>query len=516
MSVSPAPQPTSATPLEESGSGGSPKLLGLILLLALFARLIWAGQKGLVLDEFHTLFHASQTTWALFIEHLGQDNHPPLAFLLVNATRRVFGDSDFQLRIPAIIAGMIELILILRIARSARVAKPLMAVALLAASSLHLDCSAQVRMYSLLALSVTACVDGILRLMNERASRAAAAQVTIAVAAGLNTHYIFGQDLIWMGIAWVTGWFLLPELRARLKRVMAPVFIGVALALPWYLTVFRTQWGHELQPGGDELQVLDYFEAFIHQFFLNVSIAGPAARLAFIAAGITIPALAVVGWFRMIRSQDAQQRFAATLLGAIAFGVPSGAWTLASYMPRAGFTWHYILPSAGALAVLASASARCSFRAGLLRAAMLSAALLCVLNMLTHGTEDYPQAVRYILRNWDRGDALIVVEYQPEVFPIGSPWDRYAPRMSEDGSRVITSPQVRITSGDWDELPTRIPMNLINLANPDDLIEPTRVWVMASALPNSARTLKRLRERFSTESKVESFGHRPIVYLFED
>lgn len=516
MSEPPHSQPNRSDPASDRPSSGSPLLLAAILFLALAARLFWASRKGLVLDEFHTLFHGSQATWGAFVHHLGQDNHPPLAFLFVNATRSVFGDSDFALRIPAIVAGMIELILVLRIARAARVAKPLAAVAVLAASSLHMDCSAQVRMYALLALSVTACVDGILQLTRERTSRVAAIQVTLAIAAGLHTHYFFAQDLIWLGVAWIAGWIAAPEIRARLKRVIAPVLVGVALALPWYLTVFRTQWGHELPPGGDEVHVLDFFEAFIHQFVLNVSLAGPW-RWVLLLAGAAISVLAGIGWFQLAKTKDAYQRFAAILIGSIAFGVPSGAWTLASYLPRAGFTWHYILPSAGALAVLAAEGARCGPKARILQVATVCAAALCVLNLTTRGTEDYPGAVAHVMEEWQPGDAVLVVEFQPPVFPIGSPWNRYALNLAPDGSEGTRySSRVPLELATREPAPVPIEMNGIHVANPDDLIGPNRIWVIASAMPDSTLTMKRMRERFVKESRVETFGHRPIVHLFED
>ena len=487
MSEPPHSQPNRSDPASDRPSSGSPLLLAAILFLALAARLFWASRKGLVLDEFHTLFHGSQATWGAFVHHLGQDNHPPLAFLFVNATRSVFGDSDFALRIPAIVAGMIELILVLRIARAARVAKPLAAVAVLAASSLHMDCSAQVRMYALLALSVTACVDGILQLTRERTSRVAAIQVTLAIAAGLHTHYFFAQDLIWLGVAWIAGWIAAPEIRARLKRVIAPVLVGVALALPWYLTVFRTQWGHELPPGGDEVHVLDFFEAFIHQFVLNVSLAGPW-RWVLLLAGAAISVLAGIGWVQ-----------------------------LASYLPRAGFTWHYILPSAGALAVLAAEGARCGPKARILQVATVCAAALCVLNLTTRGTEDYPGAVAHVMEEWQPGDAVLVVEFQPPVFPIGSPWNRYALNLAPDGSEGTRySSRVPLELATREPAPVPIEMNGIHVANPDDLIGPNRIWVIASAMPDSTLTMKRMRERFVKESRVETFGHRPIVHLFED
>ncbi|MDP6368091.1 MAG: glycosyltransferase family 39 protein, partial [Planctomycetota bacterium] len=134
---------------------------GGIVLAALVARVFFAQHKGLVLDEFHTLFHASrESIWAL-LEGLRDDNHPPLAVLMVRVSRELFGDSPLALRLPAIFCGGLELLLVASIARRWVGASTALAVGFVAASSLHLDFSTQVRMYALLSLSVT----GLLRAL---------------------------------------------------------------------------------------------------------------------------------------------------------------------------------------------------------------------------------------------------------------------------------------------------------------------------------------------------------------
>ena len=59
--------------------------------LALLLRALPAARASLWLDELHTLYHASQPDLAAFFAGLRADNHPPLSFLLVRASRGLFG-----------------------------------------------------------------------------------------------------------------------------------------------------------------------------------------------------------------------------------------------------------------------------------------------------------------------------------------------------------------------------------------------------------------------------------------
>ena len=88
-----------------------------VLAVALVVRVAYALRKGLVLDEFHSLFHATRQSLGGFFETLVLDNHPPLSFLLIGGSAQVFGDGEFALRLPALLCGLVEVALVVRLAR---------------------------------------------------------------------------------------------------------------------------------------------------------------------------------------------------------------------------------------------------------------------------------------------------------------------------------------------------------------------------------------------------------------
>ena len=93
--------------LPSSLLGRDPIIL-ITVLLGLTLRAYFAGQKGLVLDEFHSDFHASRATFSELLQSVRADNHPPLSFALISLAQDLFGKSDFALRIPALIAAALE------------------------------------------------------------------------------------------------------------------------------------------------------------------------------------------------------------------------------------------------------------------------------------------------------------------------------------------------------------------------------------------------------------------------
>lgn len=452
--------------------------------------MFFAQHKGLVLDEFHTLFHASRDSVGALLESLRDDNHPPLAVLLVRASRALFGDSPLALRLPAICCGCLEIVLVASVARRWIGIGAALAVGLVAASSLHLDFSTQVRMYALLALSVTGLLRALLNAMEQEGRHWCLAGWIVL---GVHAHYYFflyGGLLVVMALGLMLG-----EVRgrARVRALMPALAIGVALCLPWCLWGLTQQIGHGLAPGGDDLGWQGLAEAMVHLLFLNIRVGGEGLRLVFIAlAGLGL-GLGVFGAWSLMRERS--RRGVGILLATAAFGAPLAAFTLATLVPRAGFTWHYILPSLPALALLIARSGELGLPARLASATVFAGALvLSTLNLRGPGTEDYPGAVSVILDEYQAGDLIICVEWQPPIFPIAMPWDYYASRLSADP-------------------PQREEMNGTHLRWPDRLDAAPRVFVLASRLPREHGLIRRLEEQFAL-SRHANFGFGREVYLY--
>lgn len=479
--------------------------LTVVLALAALLRLGAALHKGLVLDELHTWFHARAPDLATFFRHLRDDNHPPLGLLAVRAARALAGDAALALRAPALLFGLAEIFLVARIARRLGGVAPPVAAALLALSSLHVDFSSMARMYALLALAVTGLVHAVLALFDEEvdvgwAPWAAAGWTVVA----LHAHYYALHYVAAIGLVVVATGLRRPARRRRLARLVLPGTVALACSLPWYLWGFRYQLEHGLPPGGDDVDARSLGEALVHLFFLNVRLGGPALRVAFIGAGGLALGLGALGAARLAtrRGAGGNARTAAPLLAVVAYGVPLLALGIAALRPRAGFTWHYVLPSAAALALLVAACAGPGRLAAARNVAVgavgAAAGLLCVLNVASRGTEDYPGAVRSILERWRPGDAVVSVEWQPPVFPQGQPWDYYAPRLAAP-----------------EEAPERLPMNdAYDVLDPRAIGAHERIFLLRSSLPASTPLMLRLREHF-TEETVVGWGFGLWVHLFE-
>lgn len=482
-----------------------------VLLAAALVRLWFAFHKGLVLDEFHTLFHASAANAASFFDGLRRDNHPPLSFLLVAAFRSALGDDEWALRLPALLFGLAEIALVWRIARRLGGAwAPLLAAALLSASSLHLDFSTQARMYALHSLAVTALTATTLAVLEARAPRRlrlAQAAWAACVVAGAHDHYFFLYYAALLGAGILAARVLGAVPRDRWRRFLVPAAVAALLCLPWYAWGFWPQLQHGLNPGGRDVGLAALGEALVHLFFLNVRIAGPELRLVFIAAGVALLGYAAYGLWRALPLGRRQERALPVppplplLLGAVGFGVPAAATLVAALFPRAGFTWHYVLPSAPALALLAAAGFEGEIRPRLHRAglaAILGAAtLLALLNAGSRGTEDYPGAVRSILADFEPGDAVISVECQPAHFAQGLPWDYYAPRLAAP-----------------EGAPPRLAMDgAFHLARPAELARYGRVHVLCTSMPDDWPLMRLLYRGYDLREQ-ENFGYGVDALLF--
>ena len=476
-------------------------VIGFVIGAAALIRIVFATRKSFVLDEFHSYFHATRDSVAGFFGPLILDNHPPLSFAIIAASRALFGESEFALRLPAIVYGLLELWIVARIAKRIGLTKaPALAVALLAASSLHLDFSTQARMYALHALAVTGLVEALLSTLaapHEPIGKARF-RVGLWLTVGLLNHYFFIQYGFWIALA---GLIAMRGQWQRLKCLITPTLVAIALVSPWYLTGFREQLAHQLPPGGANIGLRSLAEAFVHMFYLNVRIGGPLLRIIFIASGALATIAAGLGFLKLYTNRSsAASRTTASLLGTVAFLVPIATTLTAAIFTRAGFTWHYVLPSAAALALLAAVNAERS-RLGriLLYCLIASALLLSILNAKSTGTEDYRAAVRTVAERFEPGDAVISVEWQPPLFPQGQPWNYYSKRLP-----LNFAPP-----------PTPLAMDFgFNLAHPTEIAQYHRIWVLSSYLPSGARLLRALRTKF-TETESIRFGFQPTVLLFE-
>ncbi len=477
----------------------------IVIACALLVRVMYALSKSFVLDEFHSYYHATHSPMGAFLGDLGRDNHPPLSFLVIGAAAEALGRAEIALRSPAILFSVLEIALVFRLARrlgaTSRWAAG--AAALLAASAMHFDYGSQARMYALLALLVTISVSALVDLVGqETPKRGSAVALALGAAGALYTHYFAVQYLAVIVAAASVGLAITGEGR-RIRRLAAPLVAAAVLFAPWALTGFRTQLGHKLPPGGDDLGLSELAQSMMHLFAHNVSLAGPAGRWVFIA-GAAIPlGLSALGLLRLLAARET--RIAGGIVGAAAFLVPVVSWAAANIAPRAGFTWHYVLPSAAAAATLCAFGLQGRIGAAAIAVSTALGTALIGLHLANPATEDFRGAVHHALKSASdapSGDIvrLVSVEWQPALFPQGQPYDYYAPRVGLQEQLPVPARAPMIPGG-------------FMVKNFGELSAADRVIVIRRSLPDGQPLLKKLGAAFPHRT-VTPFGYGVDVIEF--
>lgn len=475
-------------------------ILAGLLLVALLLRLANGALGSLKLDDFHSLHHARAEDVATFFRVLLADNHPPLSFALVAAARATFGESEWALRLPALLAGLgtVALVWVLG-ARLACARARVVATALVAVSSLHVELSSDVRMYALLALACAGLLEALLASLEDGRG---AWRITLWTALGLHAHYHFLHAL---GVLGTTALVLAASqacYRPRLRATLVALALGALLAAPWYALGFPAQLAHGLAPGGSNAALLRLFEGFKSLVFWNASAAGPVLRWVMLGASALLLALAALGTGSTASSARREGRLALPLLvAAAAFLVPALSWTAARLSSRAGFEWRYLAGALPAFALLAGAEACAE---GLLartrRAATLAVALcalgLSLFNLRDPGEEDYRGAAAWVLAQARASEAVLAADWQPRLFPHALGWRYYSGRA--EGAPTLE----RLEHTDD-----------FALADPGALAGRERVFCYLRSLPDGCALLRTLRAEFAHE-EVRRFGRSVYVHVF--
>lgn len=192
-------------------------LLLIIVLLAFGLRMFQLDNFGFWLDEGLTPLRSGYSVAEILSNRITiqdgvtKDTHPPLHYLLIHFSRRLFGESDLAYRVPSVFAGVILVPLLFQLARRMDRSKTALLAAFLAAiNPLQVWYAQEARMYTLLVLLSAAATLALWRaLTEERLGRWLGIYI---VCAGLAfyTHYtaiflIGAQSLFWYGLLWRRG-----------------------------------------------------------------------------------------------------------------------------------------------------------------------------------------------------------------------------------------------------------------------------------------------------------------------
>jgi uncharacterized membrane protein len=222
-----------------------------IILIALALRLALLGEQSLWYDEGVTWL-LSQKPPGELIQWTAADIQPPLYYLLIWATDALFGPSEWALRFPSVIFGVLTVPLIYILARYLFSASPqrptfapYLAAALLAISPVMVYYAQEARMYTLLVFEATLSSYLLLKILYStplvRADSPSAFNLqplaflyALTATAALYTHYFAAFLLITHGLyslfsLWRRGF---PKV---LGRQLLQVFGFIALLFaPWF------------------------------------------------------------------------------------------------------------------------------------------------------------------------------------------------------------------------------------------------------------------------------------------
>jgi uncharacterized membrane protein len=209
-------------------------LLALILVLAAALRLHRLAHDSLWGDEITTVLLARKTIPDLISTNIVWENIPPLHHLILHFWIILFGDSEFSVRMPSLLAGVagvwMTYVLVRRLL-GIRVA--LIAGLLLAVNPMHIAYSQECRSYTLSVLLGLAATDAFVRLLRKPTQRLQAAYALIA-ALGLYAH-LYG--LFTILAHHIIYWTMLARakrpLRLRPRAWVVDNIAAAALFAPW-------------------------------------------------------------------------------------------------------------------------------------------------------------------------------------------------------------------------------------------------------------------------------------------
>jgi uncharacterized membrane protein len=155
--------------------------LGLILLLALLLRVHHIGRESFWFDEIATVRIVKQDTAAMFSSIKWDERIPPLHYVILHGWVRVFGDSEFSMRLPSALAGTAAVWAVYRLASQLFGGSVgLIAALLMAVSRAQIVYSQEARAYSLLVLLSLLSCDVFVRLIRQPTPRRELAYVIVS------------------------------------------------------------------------------------------------------------------------------------------------------------------------------------------------------------------------------------------------------------------------------------------------------------------------------------------------
>lgn len=177
-------------------------LLGAVVLLGLLLRLPGLGSSYWI-DEVDTLLHCVRAPLATIVTSYASENQHPLYSVLAHLSIGAFGESEWSLRLPALLLGVASLAAVARLGRQLLdETSGLLAALLLAVSAHHVWFSQNARGYTGMLLFALLATSEFLELC-WRPRRAAALRYALFAALAAYTHLTAAFAFSGHALAWL-------------------------------------------------------------------------------------------------------------------------------------------------------------------------------------------------------------------------------------------------------------------------------------------------------------------------
>jgi mannosyltransferase len=216
-------------------------LLGILLAVGFFLRLFELGAENLWLDEGVTVYYARLSLAEIFSRISTEEFNPPLYYSLIHVWIRLAGDSEFSLRMPSVIFGVLSILMIYKTARlMAGRDVGLLAAMILALNRFHVHYSQEARIYALLVFLTLLSFYYFIRLTKEFHWKPVLGYL-VASFFLMHTHVYALFIILTQNLYFILRWFQTAGIQQiTLKRWLALQLGLLLLFLPW-LTVLVNQ-----------------------------------------------------------------------------------------------------------------------------------------------------------------------------------------------------------------------------------------------------------------------------------
>lgn len=421
----------------------------IVLLLAFALRVYRLGDQNVWWDEAFSVWVTRHDLGTL-TTIAASDTYPPLYYWLLNPWMALTGPSEFAIRFPSLVYGVITVALVYRFGRylatkgegrrtnSAWLGA--LAAFLLAMSRFHVWWSQEIRMYSLAAMWGVASSLALLMALRTRTTRWWIAYVLAAIA-GMYSLYLFAFVLAAQNV-FILWWWLwrlrskLPVTRHQVGGWIAIQMVIMLATLPWlaYTLPRLKSWS-----AASQFSPLTYLQLYATALTLGITTFVErywAANLVFaavIVAGATVWAQAV-----QLKSQGATSSLRLAMVLSVSWLlVPAaGVFILLSlpqgifYRPPLEARYQLLSVPALALVLAGSMAALWQWRkiAGAAAGVTILALTLWVLPGYykdRHLRDDFQSMTRAVAAYAEPGDALLLVsgdrfplfQFQYDVLP---------------------------------------------------------------------------------------------------